>query len=175
MSIFSSEKELQDELSAFVADFVASEDGRQAVQRAQSLSERLTLALRSREPETVLWVDFVQGEVTVAATDQAAVSIDIHADDLHHLMMDRLGPVEISRLSETEQLKVSGAPEALAALVLLAAQAQPYYPNSLSQRGRTDLLDTPAPPSPTVWSVEGPPPPLIETRRPWQRAKPASQ
>lgn len=171
MTIFASGRELRSEIVSFVSDFLESDPGKQIVQRARSFAESVTLTLQTRDPETTVSVDFVSGEILQAATDAADVHVEIYGDDLHNLMMDRLGPVEISQLSETGRLQVSGTPEALAALVLIATEAQPYYPSSLRRRGRVDLLDTSSPPSATVWGIDGPPPPLIESRRPWQRVK----
>ena len=66
----------------------------------------------------------------------------------------------------------SGPPEHLAAFIALAGSLQPYYPASLSERGRQDLLATPAPPTKVAWGSPDDvlnPRKVIGKRRPWQR------
>ena len=90
------------------------------------------------------------------------------AADMHDLLLERLGPVEISRLVEEGRLHLTGSPPALCAAVLLCAQLQPHYEASLRERGREHLLETPAPETGVVWESAAKPPPVFGVRRPWQ-------
>ena len=90
---------------------------------------------------------------------------------MHDLLLDRLGPVEISRLVEEQRLHLTGAPPALCAAVVLVAQLQPHYEASLRERGREHLLATPLPATGEVWESATKPPPVFGVRRPWQAPK----
>lgn len=161
--------ELESVLVRFLTDFVDSADGERVSQRVRDLTAEGSFVVRTREPSVEVTVDVLQRTVTRGGAGSAAARAQLHAEDLHNLMLDRLGPVEISRLSEIGRIAIEGEPDTLAALVMIAAVAQPYYPASLERSGRHDLLETPAPPVGGVWHGDGPPPRLIETRRPWQR------
>ena len=87
--------------------------------------------------------------------------------------LERLGPVEISRLLEEGRVHLEGPPPALAALLILAGRLQPHYPATLRERGRDDVLAAPGPEIGVIWEAEGPPPSLVGQRRPWQRARPS--
>ena len=90
------------------------------------------------------------------------------------MLLERLGPVEISRLVEEGRLRLVGTPEALAASVVLAARVQPHYEASLRERGREELLESPAPATREIWESDEAPPALFGVRRPWQRPKGAA-
>lgn len=167
-ALFTSD-ELEAVLVAFLTDFVASQACDRVAPRARELTADGSFVVRTREPEVEVTVDILQRSVTRGGVAAPAAHVELDATDLHNLMLDRLGPVEISQLNETGKIAVEGKPDTLAALVMIAAVAQPHYPASLERIGRHDLLDTPAPPTAGTWHVEGPLPRLIETRRPWQR------
>jgi hypothetical protein len=132
------------------------------------------LELTLRDPDVVLHVDVAARAVADGSAEHAAARIAIHADDLHDLLLERLGPVEISRLVEEQRLHLVGGPRALAAALVLAGRIQPHYAESLRERGREALLETPPPATGVVWESEEPPPPVFGVRRPWQRPKGAA-
>jgi hypothetical protein len=173
MSVYADGAELRDELSAFLTAFLASEEGAQACAGARALGERARLVLRTVEPAAVVSVDFFAGEVAAEAIEDANVEIELPADALHDLLLGRLGPVDLSRLYETDQLTFSGGASDLAALVVLAGALQPHYPASLQRRGRDDLLATPTPERHPVWTAgpDAAPKAIINSRRPWQRSR----
>jgi hypothetical protein len=174
VSHFTSGDDLQRELVAFLTAFLGSDDGARAVEAARALGESATLVVHTIEPEAVVSVDFFAGSVTLDARDDADVEIELPADALHDILMNRLDPVQISRLYETDRLAFSGASKHLGALIMLAGPMQPHYPASLERRGRTDLLNTPLPPSKEAWGSPEEalsPKRVIGRRRPWQRPK----
>lgn len=174
MTYFASGEELQRELVAFLAAFFESEDGERAVHAARALGDRGTLLIRTVDPETVVSIDFFSASVSPHAAESRDVEIQVEADALHDILLERLDPVQISRLYETERLLFSGASQNLAALIMLAGALQPHYPASLARRGRNDLLDTPAPPTKIAWGSADEasnPRRVIGWRRPWQRPK----
>jgi hypothetical protein len=174
MSHFASAEELQHELVAFLTAFLGSEDGARATEAARGLGDSATLVLRTVDPETVVSVDFFGGSVALDAVEGANVEIDLEADALHDVLLDRLDPVQLSRLYETGRLAFSGAARDLAALIMLAGPMQPHYPASLARRGREDLLSTPMPPTKVAWGSPEEalsPRRVIGRRRAWQRPK----
>lgn len=171
MSHFATAEELQAELGAFLREFVGSETGRRAADAAREAGLTGPLVLRTVNPAAAVWLDVSEGRVEAAPDGEPVVELELEADDLHDLLLNRLGPVEISQLYETDRVRFAGPPEALGALAILAGQLQPFYPESLARRGRQDLLDTPARPTRTLWDVDGPPREVIGKRRPWQRPK----
>jgi hypothetical protein len=177
VSVFSDAGELEGELLAFLAGFLASEDGRRACEAARPLGDRARLVLRTVDPDVVTTVDFFAAEVSPGATDDANLEIELPADALHDILLGRLDAVQISRLYETDRLLFSGAATDLAALVVLAGALQPHYPASLRRRGRHDLLDTPMPERHTVWTTgpDVPPKPILTSRRAWQRPRRSAQ
>ena len=173
MSPFADGRDLEDELLAFLAAFLGSDDGRRACESARALGERARLVLRTVEPEAVVSVDFFGAAAQQGAIEDANVEIEIEAAALHDLLMGRLDPVQLSRLYETDRLTFAGGATDLAALVALAGALQPHYPASLRRRNRTDLLETPMPERHAVWSSEpgDPARQVIGVRRPWQRPR----
>lgn len=166
MGFFRDGDELQAELCAFLGDFVASDA---AARAAAETGFEGVLVLRTVNPESAVSLDVSGRRVSSGAVDNGAVELELEADDLHHILLNRLGPVEISRLYETDCVRFAGRPEALGAVALLAGRVQQFYPDSLMRRGRQDLLDTPAPATGDLWDVGGPPKEVIGKRRPWQR------
>jgi hypothetical protein len=164
---------LHGDLMAFFERFLASEDGAAAASAAAALDAPAVLELRTVEPEVVLHVDV--GTRTVAPGPAAAPGAvaEIMARDLDDLLLERLGPVEISRLLEEGRARLEGPPPALAALLILAGRLQPHYPATLRERGREDVLDAAGPEIGVIWESDEPPPPMVGRRRPWQRERPA--
>jgi hypothetical protein len=171
MSPFHDTEDLQAELQAFLEAFVESEAGSRAAQCAQDGGLDGVLVLRTVNPDGVVCLDVPGRRVMTASGDEVAVELELDAGDLHDLLLNRLGPVEISQLYETDRVRFAGRPQALGAVAVLAGELQPFYPDSLANRGRDDLLGTPAPEIRTVWDVDGPPREVIGKRRPWQRPK----
>jgi hypothetical protein len=174
VSHFASADDLQHELVAFLTAFLGSDDGVRAVEAARSLGQSATLVVHTTDPEAVVSVDFFAGSVSLDAREDADVEIQLEADALHDVLMNRLDPVQLSRLYETDRLAFSGASQHLGALIMLAGPMQPHYPVSLARRGRDDLLNTPMPPTKEAWgSPEDAlaPKRVIGRRRPWQRPK----
>ncbi len=100
--------------------------------------------------------------------------VALPAADMHDLLLDRLGPIEISRLVEEGRLHLKGSPPVLCAAVAGVARLQPHYEASLRERGRQQLLDTPLPPTREIWESDGQPPAMFGVRRPWQAPKRAT-
>jgi hypothetical protein len=177
MSHYGDGRDLEQELVAFLEGFFASGDGQAAIGRARELGESAVLVLRLDDPALVLSVDFFAGTVRTGPVDGADVEIEMDADALHDILLDRLDPVQTSRLYETDRVRFRGGSQHLAALILLAGPLAPHYAASLRRRGRTDLLETPLPPTKTAWGDPAEalsPREMIGKRRPWQRAKPAA-
>jgi hypothetical protein len=173
LSPFADARDLEEELLAFLAAFLGSDDGRRACDAARALGDRARLVLRTVEPEAVISVDFFAAAAQPGSIEDPNVELEIEAAALHDLLLGRLDPVQISRLYETDRLVFAGGATDLAALVALAGALQPHYPASLERRGRTDLLETPEPERHAVWSSEPgePAPQVIGARRPWQRPR----
>ena len=174
MSYYATSEDLEQELEAFLTAFLGSGDGAQAAEAARALGDSATLTLHLLDPDAVVSIDFLARTVTPGPVEGADVEIEMEADALHDLLLDRLDVVQISQLYETDRVQFAGGTTQLAALVVVAGPLQPHYAASLERRGRQDLLDTPAPPSPIVWgdpSEAISPRKLIGQRRPWQRPK----
>lgn len=173
MTVFADSTELTEVLSAFLGDFLASQDGASASEAARSLGDRARLTVRTRDPAARVSADFFADRVVAGPIDDPNVEIELDADDLHDLLLGHLDPVQISRRYETGRLTFAGAATDLAALVMLAGALQPYYPAALRGLGREDLLQTPAPERPIVWTTgpDAEPQAVINSRRTWQRSK----
>jgi hypothetical protein len=169
---FASREELEAELVAFLEAFLASPDGEAA--SAAAGEQESTVLLRAVNPEAVVSVDLRARTVSLHPAEDPVVEVELEADALHDILLERLDAVQISRLYETDRVRFRGRPEHLAALVALAGPLQPYYPATLADRGRDDLLATPVPPTKVAWgSPEDAlnPRKVIGKRRPWQRPK----
>ncbi len=174
-TLFRDGEDLQGELRAFLNAFVGSDAGASAATAARQAGFEGTLVLRTVNPVGVVCLDVAGRRVSATPGDDVAVELEFDAGDLHELLLNRLGPVEISQLYETDRISFSGRPEALGFVVTLAGALQPFYPDSLAARGRGDLLDTPAREIRAVWDIDGPPREVIGKRRPWQRPKRSSE
>jgi hypothetical protein len=164
---------LESDLVAFFERFLASDDGTAAAAAAASLDAPAVLELRTVEPDVVLHVDVGARTVAAGPAEAPGAIAEIPARDLDDLLLERLGPVEISRLLEEGRARLAGPPPALAALLVLAGRLQPHYPATLRERGRDDVLAVAGPETGVIWESDGPPPPMVGRRRPWQRERPA--
>ena len=140
-------------------------DGRRA------LGDGLGIELTLHDPDVVLQLDVASGTITRGGWEDAAVRVALPAGDMHDLLLDRLGPVEISRLVEEGRLHLKGSPQVLCAAVAAVARLQPHYEASLRERGREQLLATPAPVTRAIWESAEKPPAMFGVRRPWQAPK----
>jgi len=170
-AVFADAAEVREEVTAFLTRFLESGDGLAAAAAAAGLEEPAVLELRVTDPDAVVYVDFAERRVVERPDAAPAAVARIDADSLHHLLIDHLGPIEISRLAEENRVQLEGPPLVLAALLVLAAQLQPHYRASLEERGKQRLLDSPAPEAGVIWGNDDPPPALVGVRRPWQRQK----
>ncbi len=173
MSYFAHSGELHDELEAFLRRFLNSAEGAAARDRAAALAGSATLVLHVVDPDVTLAIDFLAATISRHPPADPDIEIEIDAVALHDILLERLDPVQISRLYETDRLLFSGESSNLAALIMLAGPLQPFYAESLRQRGRDDLLATPMPETQVAWLDDGPYREVITKRRPWQRAKKA--
>jgi hypothetical protein len=176
VSYYASTRELEEELVATLERFLASSEYKTLSQAAaEQGADAPTLLARTADPEASFTVDLRSATVVPGETETADVVLELDADALHDILLDRLDPVQISRLYETDRVTFRGSAEHLCALILLAGRLQPHYEASLRERGRTDLLETPAPPTRVTWGDPSEPPrPLLHDRRPWQRPKRAA-
>ncbi len=171
MSYFADSRDVNEELAAFLHRFFASPEGAAARERAAAFTDSATLVLHVVDPDVTVAIDFLAGTISAQAPADPDIEIQLEADALHDILLERLDPVQISKLYETDRLVFSGEPRNLAALVMLAGPLQRFYPESLQLRGRDDLLATPMPETKVAWLDEGPYREVIGRRRPWQRAK----
>ena len=174
MSYFADSREFQDELEAFLRRFLDSSEGVAARERAAALTDSATLVLHVVDPDLTVAIDFLAGTISTQPPPDPDIEIELEAVALHDILLERLDPVQISRLYETDRLLFSGESGNLAALIMLAGPLQPFYTESLRERGRDDLLATPLPETKVAWLDEGPYREVIGKRRPWQRAKTAT-
>jgi hypothetical protein len=163
--------ELQADVTALFTRFAATPEGAVAASIARTLGEGLGIELTLHDPDVVLRLDIATGRVAAGPCEGAAVRVALPAADLHDLLLDRLGPVEISRLVEEQRLHLTGSPPVLCAAVALVARLQPHYEASLRERGRGHLLDTPRPAIGEIWESAEKPAAMFGIRRPWQPAK----
>lgn len=166
MPYFTRAEDLEAELVATAERFLRSDPGPRP--------DVPTLLLRTVDPGVEITIDFANRRAAAGAGEEAGVVLEVEADALHDILLDRLDPVQISRLYETERVSFAGSPEQLAALILAAGRIQLHYGASLRERGRSDLLATPAPPSKVEWGEPEraqSPRPMLNQRRPWQRRK----
>ena len=171
MSPWGDADELQDDVAAFVARFAATPEGAAAAALAGALGEGLGIELTLYDPDVVLRLDVASGVIARGAWEDAAVRVALPARDMHDLLLDRLGPIEISRLVEEGRLHLKGSPQVLCAAVAAVALLQPHYEASLRERGREHLLATPPPVTREIWESAEKPPAMFGVRRPWQAPK----
>jgi hypothetical protein len=166
--------ELREDVVACLERFLGSPEGAAAAELAADFDGPAVIELTLHDPDLILHVDVGERAVHDGPAAEPAARLAIRAADLHDLLLERLGPVEISRLVEEKRAHLEGGPPALMASLLLAARIQPHYAASLRERGREELLATPAPQTGVMWQSEEPPPPVFGVRRPWQRPKGAA-
>ncbi|HET6849825.1 MAG TPA: hypothetical protein VFH74_13245 [Gaiellales bacterium] len=172
--MFTTPEEVRGVVTGCIERFFASEDGAAAAAAAAGLDMPAVVELRVLDPDVRVWIDVAGRRLLERPADPPAAEVTIEADALHHLLLDRLGPVEISRLAEEGRVHLSGPPLVLGALLPLTAAIQPHYGALLEDEGRNDLLAVPGPPTAEVWQSAEPPPGVIGVRRPWQRPRGAA-
>lgn len=167
MSYFNTANDLSTELVAAFELFLATQEGRRAAELAElgfdlgeGLPEEPTVMLVTSEPETVTTLILgKKARVEVGGEqDRGHVRMSADADALHDLLMENYDAGQIARAIEENRLGVSGPPWSLDALIVLAGAFAGCYRRSLEQRGRTDLLQTPAPAPAGIWEVPIPRP-----------------
>ena len=171
MSPYASGDELETELLAFLQRFLDSEDGAAAAAGLALVEGPAVLELAVADPNATVHADLKARTAAAGRADEAGARVCITAEGLHNLLLDRLGPIEISRLFEEDDLQLEGPPQALAGLLLSAEALRRHYEASLEERGRTDLLASPAPEIGGIWESDQPPPRVFGVRRPWQPEK----
>jgi hypothetical protein len=171
MSYFADGQEVRTVLTALFERFLASADGELVRERVAALPSRPVLDLYVKAPDAVLSVDFDSRTVSHEAAPDASVRLEVEADVLHDVLLERLDPVQISRPFEEDRAAIDGTPEALVGLIRVAGLLPPHYRACLVELGRADLLDTPAPANGVIWHSDGPPKRVIGARRPWMRER----
>jgi hypothetical protein len=171
MSAWASADELRGDVTALLERFAATPEGAAAAAAAKELGDGLAIELSLHDPDVLLQLDLGSGTISDGPCPDAAVRVALPAADMHDLLLERLGPVEISRLVEEHRLHLTGAPAALCAAVVICAQLQPHYAPTLRERGREHLLETPAPATGEIWQSAEKPAPVFGVRRPWQAPK----
>ena len=171
MSPYRTGDDLEAELVAFLTRFLDSDDGATVAMGLAMVDGPAVLELIVRDPDAVVHADLKQRTVATGWADEASATVRITATGLHNLLLDRLGPVEISRLLEEDDLALEGPPPALAGLLLVAEPLRLHYEASLTERGRDDLLASPLPEVGEIWETDVEPPRVFGIRRPWQPEK----
>jgi hypothetical protein len=171
-AVFDDGHDVRRVVAATLSAFLASDDGARVSAAVGELGDSAVLELRTVGPECTVWVDFAARTLLDDAPDHPPVAVvTLEADALHHLLLDQLGPVEISRLAEENRVALEGPPLVLGALLPVVAAVQPHYRSSLEAQGLLRLLDTPAPVVGEIWETDEIAPPVIGVRRPWQRPR----
>lgn len=171
MSPYRSSDELEGELVAFLSHFLDSDDGAQAAAGLAMVDGPAVLEIEVTEPDAIVHADLKARTVAIGPAADATARVRITAEGMHDLLLDRLGPVEISRLFEEDDLQLEGPPTALAGLLLVSDRLCAHYAASLTERGRQDLLAAPAPEIGGIWETDVTPPRVFGVRRPWQPEK----
>ena len=171
MSPYRGSDELELELLAFLTRFLESADGATVAGGLAMVDGPAVLELIVREPDAVVHADLKARTVSAGWATEASARVRITSTGLHDLLLDRLGPVEISRLLEEGDLALEGPPPALAGLLLVAEPLRIHYEASLRERGRDDLLSSPLPETGGIWETDVTPPRVFGIRRPWQPEK----
>lgn len=169
MSYFADGDEVRFLLRSLFERFLTSADGALVRERLAELPSRPVLDLYVTSPDAILSIDFGSGSITHEPTTDASVRLEVEADVLHDVLLERLDPVQISRPFEEDRAVIDGTPEALVGLIRVAGLLPPHYRASLLELDRSDLLETPQPETAVIWHSEGPPKRVIGHRRPWQR------
>jgi hypothetical protein len=171
MSPYRDAADLEGELLAFLARFLDPAGGAAAAAALAAVEGSAVLEIAVTDPDATVHVDLKRRAVASGPGPDAAARVRITATGLHDLLLDRLGPVEISRLLEEDDLALAGPPPALAGLLLVAEPLRRHYEASLTERGRDDLLSSPAPEVGGIWETDVTPPRVFGIRRPWQPEK----
>ena len=171
MTYFRDSDEVRTVVGGILERFLASADGERVAEHARELPAPTVLELYVTRPDAAFAVDFAARTVGAISPGGSSVRLEIEADVLHDICLERLDPVQISRPFEEDRAAMEGEPEALRALVLVAGLVPRHYRAGLTALGRSDLLDPPEPERGTIWSSAGPPKRVIGRRRPWQRAR----
>lgn len=171
MSPYRTSDDLATELVAFLERFLASADGAQVAAGLAMIDGPAVLELAVWDPDAIAHVDLKAGVVAVGPAPEPTAAVGITSIGLHNLLLDRLGPVEISRLFEEDDMQLEGPPQALAALLLVAEPLRRHYEESLRERGRDDLLGSEPPEIGGIWESAEAPPRVFGIRRPWQPEK----
>jgi hypothetical protein len=167
VSYFGNAEDVYQELAATFELFLSEPAGREAAlaasdgfDRGDGLPEEPIVVVMTSDPATSLML--ILGEnarVKRGGQDLAAqVQVTADASSLHDLLLENYDAGQIARAVEEKRIKVSGPPWSLDALIVLAGALEGFYRRSLEQRGRTDLLTTPAPPAAGIWEVPIPNP-----------------
>lgn len=167
MSYFKDAEDLTEELAAAFELFLATDDGRNAAERAASgfdqgdgLPTEPQVLVVTTDPTSATTLVF--GEKArfdrVGGDTPAQVQFSADANALHDLLLENYDAGQIARAVEEKRLGVSGPPWSLDALIVVAGVFAGFYRRSLEQRSRTDLLDTPKPPPAGIWEVPVPRP-----------------
>ena len=171
MPYFGDGGEVREALAGCLGAFFSSPAGAAARDQVYELADSATLVVHTVDPHATVAVDFLKSQILSDPPAAPDVELELEADALHDILLERLDPVQISRLYETDRLAFRGDASKLAGLIVLAGPVQRCYEESLERSGRLDLLDTPRPEPALTWTAEGPYREVIGKRRPWQRPK----
>ncbi len=167
MAYFTTAADLADELAASFELFLATAEGRHAAKQAASgfdvgdgLPEEPAVLVVTANPATATTLVLGDNARVERSGEQvrAQVRLTADADVLHDVLLENYDAGQIARAVEEKRLSVSGSPWSLDSLIVLAGAFAGSYRRSLEQRGRNDLLQTPAPAPAGVWEVDVPDP-----------------
>ena len=143
--VFRDGDQMRAAVEATLERFLASDDGARVAEAAAGLGSSTVLELRTVYPDCVVWIDFAARRLIDAPQEPPAAVAAIEADALHHLLLDQLGPVEISRLAEENRVALQGPPLVLGALLPVVASVQPHYRPALTESGSSGSITMPLP------------------------------
>jgi len=167
MSYFRNADEAAAELGAAFEFFLSHEDGRRAAavaaagfDQGDGLPDEPTVVVVTSEPSTALTLVLGESARVETGGDEISSQVKFTADAsaLHDLLLENYDAGQIARAVEEKRIQVSGPPWSLDALITLAGAFAGSYRSSLERRGRTDLLNTPAPAPAGIWEVPVPRP-----------------
>lgn len=167
MTYYKSADDLLTELTATFDLFLSTDAGLAAAAATtggfdlgEDLPEEPRVLVTTTSPETALTLVLgTKARVEPGGEDAPAqVRLSADADVLHDLLLEKSDASQIARAIEEKRLSVSGPPWSLDSLIVLAGAFAGSYGASLEQRGREDLLNTPAPAPAGVWEVPVPRP-----------------
>lgn len=167
MSYFSDAEQLTEELKAAFELFLSTDKGREAAVAAKSgfdqgdgLPDEPMVVVLTTDPESAITLVLGDEARVVLGGHDRPVQVRLNADAsaLHDLLLENYDAGQIARAVEEKRLGVSGPPWSLDALIVLVGAFAGIYRRSLEARGRTDLLNTPAPAPSGVWEVPIPRP-----------------